>query len=299
MPPADANLLPNVMPGAGGLTEIGYAKVNLALHVRSRRDDGYHALESLFVFTCDGDVLTGRSVESGALTLSVSGPFANALDNGGGNLVVKAAQALREYLGEKRGAALTLVKNLPVASGIGGGSADAAATLRLLGRLWNAHIPVPDLERIALSLGSDVPACLSSAIQIVRGRGELLQGVDVPGLPGMPMLLVNPGVAISTARVFKAWDQVDRGALAADSLEGLIASGRNDLEAAAVAIAPLIADVLAELRQCAGVRLARMSGSGATCFALFDEEADAKAAATVIRARQADWWVMETRIRAA
>ncbi len=299
MPPADANLLPNVMPGAGGLTETGYAKVNLALHVRSRRDDGYHALESLFVFTCDGDVLTGRSVESGALTLSVSGPFANALDNGGGNLVVKAAQALREYLGEKRGAALTLVKNLPVASGIGGGSADAAATLRLLGRLWNAHIPVPDLERIALSLGSDVPACLSSATQMVRGRGELLQGVDVSGLPGMPMLLVNPGVGISTARVFKAWDQVDRGALAAGSLEGLIASGRNDLEAAAVAIAPVIADVLGELRQCAGVRLARMSGSGATCFALFDEEADAKAAATVIRARQADWWVMETRIRAA
>ncbi|HWU28124.1 MAG TPA: hypothetical protein VN041_03400, partial [Microbacterium sp.] len=152
MPPANANLLRNAMSDDGELTEIAYAKVNLALHVRARRDDGYHALESLFVFARDGDVLTTKAAESGAITLKIEGSFADGLDSGGGNLVMKAAQALREYLGESRGAALTLVKNLPVASGIGGGSADAAATLRLLGRLWNAHLPTPDLERIALSL---------------------------------------------------------------------------------------------------------------------------------------------------
>ena len=299
MPPANANLLPNAMSDDGELTEIAYAKVNLALHVRARRDDGYHALESLFVFAGDGDVLTGKATDSGAITLTIEGPFADGLDSGGGNLVMKAAQALREYLGESRGATLTLVKNLPVASGIGGGSADAAATLRLLGRLWNAHIPAPDLERIALSLGSDVPACLASVTQMVRGRGEVLEGVDVSGLSRMPMLLVNPGVGISTARVFQGWDQVDRGALAANSLDTLITDGRNDLEPAAVAMAPVIADVLAELTQSPGVRLARMSGSGATCFALFDDQADADCAAIGIKARQAGWWIMVTRIRAA
>lgn len=299
MPPANANLLRNAMSDDGELTEIAYAKVNLALHVRARREDGYHALESLFVFARDGDVLTAKAAESGAITLKIEGSFADGLDSGGGNLVMKAAQALREYLGESRGAALTLVKNLPVASGIGGGSADAAATLRLLGRLWNAHLPTPDLERIALSLGSDVPACLASVTQMVRGRGEVLEGVDVSGLSRMPMLLVNPGVGISTARVFQGWDQVDRGALAANSLDTLITDGRNDLEPAAVAMAPVIADVLAELRQSRGVRLARMSGSGATCFALFDDEADADSAAIGIKARQAGWWIMVTRIRAA
>ena len=299
MPPVDGYPSPDVAPDNGELTEIAYAKVNLALHVRDRRDDGYHSLESLFIFASDGDVLTGRTDASSAITLTIAGAFADGLDNGGGNLVVKAAQALCEHLGEERGAALTLVKTLPVASGIGGGSADAAATLRLLCRLWSVQIAADDLERIALSLGSDVPACLASATRMVRGRGEVLEDVDISGLPGTPMLLVNPGVGMSTARVFQGWDRVDRGALLADNLDRVITCGRNDLEPAAVAMAPVIADVLAALRQCSGVRVARMSGSGATCFALFDDEATADAAAAIIQARQADWWVMETRIRPA
>ena len=297
MPPLDADLPPGVAPGVRELTETAYAKVNLALHVRERRADGYHALESLFVFAQDGDVLTGRIADG--LSLTIEGPFAAGLEAGEGNLVMKAARAMLDHVGQGRGAALRLVKNLPVASGIGGGSADAAAALRLLDRLWDARVPQPELERIALSLGSDVPACLASTAQMVRGRGEVLERADLAGLPGTPMLLVNPGVGVSTAQVFADWDQVDRGVLNASSLDGVIADGRNDLEPAAVGIAPVIADVLADLRQCAGVRLARMSGSGATCFALFGTQAEAQAAAAALKRRPDDWWVMETRIRAA
>lgn len=297
MPLADADMLPD--GPAVGLVEPAYAKVNLALHVRERRADGYHALESLFVFARDGDLLTAQERTDGAISLALAGPFAGALDAGPDNLVIKAARALQDHLGGRRGAALTLTKNLPVASGIGGGSADAAAALRLLDRLWGADVPPKELASIALTLGSDVPACLSSATQMVRGRGELLERREVPGLAGKPMLLVNPGVAVSTARVFAGWDQLDRGALDADSFEALIAEGRNDLERSAVAAAPMIAEVLAHLGKCGGVRLARMSGSGATCFALFDSVEERHAAALSVRAARRDWWIMETEIRAA
>jgi len=297
MPHVDAGMAAGTE--AGDLVEIAHAKVNLALHVRHRRADGYHALESLFVFAEHGDLVSGHARPDGMLNLRLDGPFGPALDSGPDNLVLKAARALQAYIGEERGASLTLTKYLPVASGIGGGSADAAAALRLLTRLWDVPIGRDELERIALSLGSDVPACLFSVTQMVQGRGELLQRRTVEGLDGAPMLLVNPGVGISTARIFAGWDQVDRGPLAARDMEQLIVEGRNDLEPPAVAEAPVVADVLAALRSCVGIRLARMSGSGATCFALFDTESQRASAAASVRSAHPGWWVAETRIRAA
>lgn len=283
--------------GANIWSETAHAKVNLALHVRARRADGYHELESLFVFARDGDVLTAEVTHDGEISLNLEGPFAAALEAGPGNLVIRAACALQEQLGEKRGAAITLTKNLPIASGIGGGSADAAAALRLLLRLWNARVAEEQLERIALGLGSDVPACLSSTTQLVRGRGEVLRRCAPPGLAGTPMLLVNPGVALSTAQVFEGWDRLDRGGLSAETLGAIIAQGRNDLEPSAIGAAPVIADVLDRLGECEGARLVRMSGSGATCFALFESAGDRARAAGAILASRPDWWTMQTEIR--
>lgn len=281
------------------VTEIAYAKVNVALHVRARRDDGYHALESLFVFADDGDRLQGWASDDGAIDLTIDGPFGAGLDAGEDNLVVRAARALQAYLGEQRGAAIRLTKNLPVASGIGGGSADAAATLRLLARLWDVRIDGEELMRLALDLGSDVPACVASVTQMVGGRGERLARHAVEGLEGCPMLLVNPGVGVSTAQIFAGWDRIDRGPLDGSSVGALRDGGRNDLEAPALTIAPVIGDVLATLATQENVLLARMSGSGATCFALFRSDRALAAAAQAVRQAQPDWWVMETRIRRA
>ena len=281
------------------LVETAFAKINLALHVRHRRDDGFHALESLFVFTELGDRLTGRMRSDGVIKLEIDGPFAASLDAGAGNLVMKAAHALQACLDDRRGADLKLTKMLPVASGIGGGSADAAAALRLLGRLWNMPLAADMLEQIALSLGSDVPACIGSIPQLVRGRGEWLQPQAIDGLADMPILLVNPGVALSTTQVFKGWDQKDRGPLHAADLAQIIAEGRNDLESSAIGAAPVIADVLIALKGSEGLRMTRMSGSGATCFALFESDRHRAQAATRLRADHAGWWVAETRIRTA
>lgn len=293
MPHHDAEL------EADTLVETAYAKVNVALHVRARRDDGYHALESLFVFAEHGDRLIGQATDDGAIDLVIDGPFGEALDVGPGNLVVKAARALQSYLGEQRGAAIRLTKVLPVASGIGGGSADAAATLRLLVRLWDVRIEERELAALALDLGSDVPACIASVTQLVTGRGEGLARHAVEGLAGMAMLLVNPGVAVPTGQVFAGWDRQDRGPLDAGSLDALISWGRNDLESPAIVAAPVIAEVLAYLNAQPGLVLARMSGSGATCFALFADDAALADAAMAVRIAHPDWWVMETRIGAA
>jgi len=211
---------------------------------------------------------------------------------------MKAAHALQSYLGQQRGATIRLTKMLPVASGIGGGSADAAATLRLLARLWNVRIDEAELAGLALDLGSDVPACVASVTQLVTGRGEGLRHHDVLGLGGMAMLLVNPGIAVPTGGVFAGWDGQDRGPLDASSLDLLVRNGRNDLEAPAIAIVPPIAQVLGMLDQQPGLVLARMSGSGATCFALFDSETARTVAATAVRSAHPGWWAMETRIRA-
>jgi 4-diphosphocytidyl-2-C-methyl-D-erythritol kinase len=250
--------------------EIAYAKINLALHVRGREPDGYHRIETLFAFCEDGDVLT--ATEADVLSLEVTGPFAGALAGEEDNLVLEAARALG------RTAAFTLDKRLPVAAGLGGGSADAAAALRMLGGGAD----------VAVRLGADVPACLLSRTSRGTGRGDEIEPVEIAGLGGTPVLLVNPGVPLSTAAVFRAWDGVDRGPL------GDWQEGRNDLQAAAIRLAPEIADVLDAL---SGARIARMSGSGATCFGLYASEAQRDAEAVRIAAARPGWWVSQTRLR--
>jgi 4-diphosphocytidyl-2-C-methyl-D-erythritol kinase len=272
---------------ANELTELAPAKINLALHVRALMPDGYHRLETIFAFAEDGDRL---SVEpDAALSLKVEGPFAAELGPAPDNLVLRAAEALRRAAGVSRGAALRLEKNLPIASGIGGGSADAAAALRLLARFWETDAP---LAPIARELGADVPACLAGRTVRGEGRGDVLAPVTAGALSGMPLLLVNPGVAMPTGPVFAAWDRIDRGPLATgDPIEAAIA-GRNDLESPAIRLCPIIGELLAWLGAQPGVMLARMSGSGATCFALFERRGHCAAAAAQARR---DWsWSLET-----
>lgn len=263
------------------------AKINLALHVRERMPDGYHRLETIFAFAEDGDRL---SVEPASmLSLAIEGPFAEGLGTGPDNLVLRAAEALRAAAGIRDGGSLRLEKNLPVASGIGGGSADAAAALRLLSRFWGTDVP---LEPIARTLGADVPACLVGRTARGEGRGEVLAPTEAGGLGGMPLLLVNPGVAMPTGPVFQAWDRIDRGPLGdGDPLAASLA-GRNDLETPAIRLCPEIGGLLAWLDARPGVVLARMSGSGATCFALFRRQDDLVRAAADARR---DWpWCLAT-----
>lgn len=273
-------------------TETAYAKINLALHVRRRRADGYHDLETLFAFAEDGDRLAGEVAD--ALLLMVGGPFAQGL-NGDDNLVLRAARALAAEFGITAGARLTLDKRLPVASGIGGGSADAAAALRLLARLWGLDAGDERLLAVARGIGADVPACLQSTALSGTGRGDVL--VPAASLNGTPLLLVNPLVAVPTAAVFKGWDGVDRGPLADGEPMEAASAGRNDLTAAALTLAPSIGPVLETLAAMPGVRLARMSGSGATCFALFEQEDQRDSAAAMMRERFENIWLLATRLR--
>ena len=259
------------------------AKVNLALHVRGKLPDGRHRLETVFAFCTDGDLVAADPADD--LNLQVKGPFAAELGAVEDNLVLRAANALQQQAGVSQGAALTLTKNLPVASGIGGGSADAAATLRLLTGLW--EIDPAHATAVAPGLGADVPACLFSLTARGDGAGDELQLVDA-GVSGSPILLVNPRVALSTAEVFAAWSGDDKGAL------GDWRAGRNDLEVAAVDQVPLIGAVLAWLSVQPGVEVARMSGSGATCFALFESE-QARDHAEVAVPRE--WWRLSSFLR--
>lgn len=275
----------------GMIVDTGYAKVNLALHVRERRADGYHALETLFAFCADGDAITASPRDDGALTLAIDGPFAEGLDAGEGNLVLRAARALQAASGTGQGADISLTKNLPIASGLGGGSADAAATLRALITLWGIRPMDMDLPAIALSLGADVPACLGSQTVFGSGVGERLEAVDLD-LAGTPILLVNPLLPCPTGPVFRGWDGVDRGPL--DPADWR--RGRNDLADPAIALLPEIDEVLAVLRAQLPV-IARMSGSGATCFALFASEAARDEAADRIIADHEDWWLMTSMLR--
>ena len=279
------------MTGDDGWVEIAHAKINIALHVRRKRADGYHDLESLFAFAKDGDVL--RASPADALSLTISGPFAEGLSTGADNLVMRAANALRQTFGISAGAALSLEKNLPVASGIGGGSADAAATLRLLSKLWSIDNEAPQIPEIAVELGADAPACLVSQTLYGDARGDALTSDNVPILTGTPLLLVNPGVPLSTAAVFGRWDGVDHGAL--DRANPL--AGRNDLTAAATTIVPAIGKVITLLAAQSGVRLARMSGSGATCFALFESAAARDAAAIAIKQAMPTAWCFGSELR--
>lgn len=265
-------------------SEIAPAKLNLALHVRGRLGDGRHSIETIFAFCTDGDRLSGESADE--ISLEMAGPFAADLAGDGDNMVLRAARALAGAAEGTGGAALRLEKRLPVASGIGGGSADAAAGLRLLTSLWRID---PNYAReVAPALGSDVPACLLSLAARGEGAGDRLTPIDLSEFSGTPVLLVNPRVPLSTAEVFAAWDGKDRGPL------GDWREGRNDLEKSATALVPQIGSVLAWLSAQRGARFVRMSGSGATCFALFrNEEARDAAAMAVPR----EWWHLASFLR--
>ena len=261
--------------------EQARAKVNLYLHVVGRRADGYHLLDSLAVFAGAADVV--RAEPAHALSLAVDGPFAGGLARDDDNLVLQAARALAGAAGVTAGAALTLEKNLPVASGIGGGSADAAATLRVLARLWRLAMPPEQLLAVAAGLGADVPVCLRSAAARMSGIGERLG--PAPALPRGGIVLVNPGVAVSTPAVFRARDGGFNAAASLPAtwpsmgaMAGDLAQLGNDLQAPALRLAPEIGDALAWLRSLDGCLLARMSGSGATCFGLFEHGAAVAAA---------------------
>ena len=263
-------------------SESAPAKLNLALHVRGKLPDGRHRLETVFAFCTDGDEVEAEAAD--ALSLTTSGPFAAGLD--GANLVNEAAIALQEAAGVEAGATLHLKKNLPVASGIGGGSADAAATLRLLTRLW--RIDPAHAVTVAPRLGSDVPACLLSLTARGGRAGDELELLDDPAIAGTPVLLVNPRIPLSTGDVFAGWKGVDHGPL------GDWRDGGNDLEVPAMALVPEIGEQLDWLRGRDGATFVRMSGSGATCFALFDSDAARDAAAGDVPAH---WWHLATYLR--
>jgi 4-diphosphocytidyl-2-C-methyl-D-erythritol kinase len=274
------------------LEQTASAKVNLFLHVVGRRPDGYHLLDSLVVFPAVGDTLRGTAAQ--AFSLALEGPFGGALPDGPDNLVLRAARGMAELTGTGIGARLTLVKSLPVASGIGGGSADAAAALHLLGRLWGVAPAAEALEALALRLGADVPVCLAGRPARMGGIGEVLS--PAPGLPAFGLVLVNPGVAVSTPAVFRARvGRLSAPAVLPSAWPDAVAMARdlaalgNDLEPPAVALCPVIGEVLAALRTRPGCLLTRMSGSGATCFGLFTDAAGAIAAAGTVR--RPGWWV--------
>ena len=265
------------------MIETAYAKINLALHVRRRREDGYHELETLFAFVDQGDRLSASPAARDVL--HVTGEFAGALDDPFGNIVAKALSKLRHVPGWS----VSLEKNLPVAAGLGGGSADAGAIFRMV-RQWGG-LP-ENWHAIATALGADVPACVESVTCLGMGTGTDLAPIE-DDLKGTPVLLVNPRVPLATGPVFKAWDGEDRGAMPSGSARQIALAGRNDLEMPAIGLCPPIADVLAALGETAPL-LARMSGSGATCFALYASEAARDAAAATMRA---EWWQLAGRLR--
>lgn len=290
------------------------AKINLTLAVTGRRADGYHDLESLVVFADEGDwiTLTPKN-EPGRRTLTLSGPFADALRQEVGDAQslspLTAASAMAKLARRTSdGLALHLEKRLPIASGIGGGSADAAAVLRGLNQLWALDWPLGALAAIAgKACGADAPACVTSRPLVMRGLGDVV--APLAAWPALPAVLVNPGTAVSTAQIFKtlaarggAYASPEPVLYHAETLpEALqvIAAGANDLTNVAVTIAPEIADVLAELTAAKGCRLSRMSGSGATCFGLFDDALMAEKAAARIAAARPGWWVRAGILRGA
>ncbi len=276
------------------LFETAYAKINLALHVRARRADGYHELETLFAFVDKGDALEAVSFPD--LRLTITGPFSKGLSNGPDNLVLRAALTLQSAFGIADGAHLTLDKRLPVASGIGGGSADAAAAARVLNQLWQLGASDQQLAELLTPLGADIPACVVS--RAVRGQGtgtELMTCVDTP-IAGLPVLLVNPRKALSTGSVFAAWDGKDRGALAQGDIWQAALEGRNDLQGSAIGVCPEIVDVLYALNT-KNPLLARMSGSGATCFAMFESIEKRDDAAKSIQKENPDYWMLAGLLR--
>jgi 4-diphosphocytidyl-2-C-methyl-D-erythritol kinase len=275
-------------------TETAYAKINLALHVRRRREDGYHEIETLFAFVDDGDVLSVEVAERASLT--ITGEFAEGLSAGPDNLVLRAVALARDMGAHVPPLAIALEKNLPVAAGLGGGSADAGAILRLIHREWPGAVTLDALTAASVALGADVPACVESLTTLGTGVGEILRPIADSDVAGLPVLLVNPNVPLPTGPVFKGWDGEDRGPLGEGSVLAQTRAGRNDLQAPAMAICPAIDDVMTVLRAQLPL-VARMSGSGATCFALFNSDAAMEAAANRIWDDHSGWWLMAGHLR--
>jgi 4-diphosphocytidyl-2-C-methyl-D-erythritol kinase len=281
------------------------AKVNLTLHVVRRRLDGFHDLESLVAFTGAGDTVTLSAASDTSLT--VEGPTAAAAGATADNLVLKAVEALAARVPGLRSGAFHLIKRLPAAAGIGGGSSDAAAALRLLASANELSVSDPRLLEAAAAIGSDVPVCLNPRARMMSGRGDLLAGPLA--MPALFAVLVNPGVPLETREVFARiglglGDELGYGAhpavpqaLSSDALFALLKRGRNDMEDAASVLAPVIGHVIAVLSAARGCKLARMSGSGATCFALFETCRAAARAASVVRRDHPEWWVKATVLR--
>jgi len=274
------------------------AKINLFLHVGDRRADGYHELESLVAFSDVGDELNFETADT--LSLTVDGPFGAQLAGEGDNLVLRAARGAAMLAGHDLPRRITLTKNLPVASGIGGGSADAAATLRAFLLEWRQEeFKLSDFVELAKTLGADVPVCFFGHSAWMYGIGDGIERVDLPELHAV---LVNPGVSVATRDVFaklSARSGVDKLVWpesfgSAELVFEFLKTVCNDLEEPALSIAPVIGDVLSALRAARGVQLARMSGSGATCFGLFTDAASARAATTQIARDHPSWWMKST-----
>lgn len=289
---------------ADGLTAFAPAKINLTLRAGPPRADGYHPVQSLVVFADWGDTLHAGPAHE--LSLRLEGPHAAALADDTHNLVLKAAWALRAAADQPGlGASLTLEKHLPVASGIGGGSADAAAALRVLNTLWDLNFSTRELAEIGGVVGADVPACVWSRPLLMEGIGEQIR--LLPAWPELDAIIVNPGKALSTADVFRAWDTkgghpaieaLARVPVAGDNAVALAlaTAGHNDLEEPAMTLEPSIKDVLGEMNRLAGVRLARMSGSGASCFALTDSADAARESAAELVQRHPGWTIQPVKL---
>jgi 4-diphosphocytidyl-2-C-methyl-D-erythritol kinase len=286
------------------VVERAPAKLNLHLHVGAPESDGRHPLESIVVFADVGDEIEASPAPE--LGLAIEGPFAAALPDPADNLALRAASRLRERAGVARGAAILLTKNLPVASGIGGGSTDAAAVLRALNALWDLRLPAAQLREIGAGLGADVPACIAARPCWMTGTGEAFTPI---AFPEVHAVLVNPRVAVATGDVYRRFDEMKLGGAfrraappvwrdSAEAVAGLSAL-RNDLTAAAISVAPEIQAALDALAGDARAPLARMSGSGTTVFALTRDAAVATALAAELMRARPEWWVRPTRLGGA
>ncbi len=281
------------------IRETAKAKINLDLRVCGRRDDGYHDLDSLVVFTDLGDELI--FTQAASFSLVIEGPFAAGLGGEQNNLVQGAALGLAEAFGRSPDVAVTLIKHLPISAGIGGGSADAAATLRGLVRLWDLPMAHVDLLTVARKLGADVPVCLASKPAGMTGIGDGLKPLSLP--EPLWILLANPGTPVSTPCVFEALTTMSAARPAALDFEDAasfrqsLLDSINDLEAPAKGLVPLIDDVNRMIAQQAGCWLARMSGSGATCFGLFQDQASLAEASLSLKTARPDWWIEPTLCR--
>lgn len=273
------------------------AKINLSLHITGKRADGYHLLESLVAFTDFGDVLRLSSAD--AVTFQMQGAFATQLLNED-NIVLRAARMLQEKAGISEGVHIALEKNIPVGAGLGGGSADAAATLRGLNELWNLRLKLDELSQLALHLGSDVPVCLQSRSSWITGVGE---HVNPASLPDIWLVLVNPRLPLLTAQVYHAFNgdlsdvtKLPNTWCGIEDMISFLKAQHNALERPAISLLPVIQDVIAVIAATPECLLARMSGSGATCFGIYQTEHLAQQALLTIQAKHPDWWLQLTRL---